>query len=126
MAVSELLIVTKKDWIEHYKGVRYRLQNKPKPVLLAKPEGSKFPKIFTPRELIIKNILKPIFKNYDTNLDELRGDKRFDRLSNARQAVSIALSQYGWTTMKIGEFLNRDHSTILHHLRRNRKKENDA
>lgn len=109
------------DWIEHYKGVRSRLEKKPhQPPAPKKDEGPKFPKIMTPRERLIDKYLKPILKEYDTTITELRQDKRFFRLHSARREVSVVLFQHGWSTLKIGNFLNKDHSTIVHYLKRSR------
>lgn len=106
------------DWIEHYRGVRSRLNKRPPAP--KKDEGPKFPKIKTPREILIDKYLKPILKEYDTTITELRQDRKFVRLHSARQEISVALSQHGWSTLKIGKFLNKDHSTIVHYLKRSR------
>jgi hypothetical protein len=108
------------DWIEHYKGVRSRLNSRPQPPAPKKEEGPQFPKIMTPRETLIDKYLKPILKEYDTTISELRQDRKFVRLHSARQEISVALSQHGWSTLKIGKFLNKDHSTIVHYLKRSR------
>lgn len=109
------------DWIKHYKGVRSRLEKKTHPPPAPKKdEGPQFPKIMTPRETLIDKYIKPILKEHDTTIAELRQDKRFVRLHTARQKMSVVLSQRGWSTLKIGKFLNKDHSTIVYYLKRNR------
>jgi hypothetical protein len=106
------------NWIEHYKDVRSRLNKKPPAP--KRDEGPKFPKIMTPRERLINTFVKPILKEYDTTIAELRQDRKFIRLHTARREVSVVLSRHGWSTLKIGGFLNKDHSTIVHYLKRSR------
>lgn len=112
------------DWIEHYRGVRSRLEKRPPAP--KKDEGPKFPKIKTPREILIEKHVKPILKEYGTTIAELRQDRKFVRLHTARREISVILSQRGWSTLKIGEFLNKDHSTIVHYLKRQREEDQNG
>lgn len=53
--------------------------------------------------------------------DELRGDLRFAHLIRGRQAFSIAMRNRGASLPRIGQLLNRDHTTILHGIRKGGK-----
>ena len=51
-------------------------------------------------------------------LDELRSRDRSRELVEARQDVALALRRAGWTLTAIGKLLHRDHTTVIHGLRR--------
>ncbi len=50
--------------------------------------------------------------NVDKGL--LMGDCRVARVAEARQALAWALRQAGWSLESIGDFLHRDHTTIIY------------
>ncbi len=53
-------------------------------------------------------------------LDEARGTSRRRHIVHARRAVMALLHDHGWSTTGIGKFLNRDHSTVVHALKKAR------
>lgn len=59
-------------------------------------------------------------------LDELRSRDRHRELVEARQDVALALRRDGWTLTAIGKLLHRDHTTVLHSLRRAEAREQSA
>mgnify|MGYP003131827272 FL=1 len=55
---------------------------------------------------------------YDINLDDLLGKKRDKHLVLARRDFChICIKNTNSTQAKIGRFLKRDHTTVLHHLK---------
>lgn len=56
------------------------------------------------------------------NPDQLRLDWRFPReLIHARWAVMHVMHERAWSTPKIGELINRDHSTVIYGLQKARE-----
>jgi chromosomal replication initiation ATPase DnaA len=62
-------------------------------------------------------VLAPIAHRYGVTLAELRGPCRESELVEARVAAIHHLYGLGFGVGAIGRALNRDHSTVLHHLR---------
>jgi hypothetical protein len=55
-------------------------------------------------------------------LDRLRSAARDPETVRARQAVMAGLADAGWSSPRIGRYLNRDHSTVLHGIARHRER----
>jgi chromosomal replication initiation ATPase DnaA len=55
---------------------------------------------------------------YGVHQDEITGRSRTRTVCQARYAVMCALDDCGWSSVRIGKLLNRDHTTILHGLDR--------
>lgn len=63
--------------------------------------------------------LQPILDRYDLTIADLRGPCRLNRYVHARRAVIRVLraEPFSWSLMAVGDYLDRDASTILHHER---------
>jgi len=62
--------------------------------------------------------VRTILSRYGLTIADLRaGGRRRDDVTQARQQVSWTLRQAGWSYHKIGRYLHRDHSTIVHAVR---------
>lgn len=55
-------------------------------------------------------------------LKAIRSQNRTPRLVRVRQAIMCELQDSGFSTVEIGEFLERDHSTVCHGAKEHRKK----
>lgn len=109
------------DIVEHYKEVRRRLNTvPPKPPKPPKPQPPKpvHPEILTPYQRTVRESAIPILKKYDLTLEDVRGERRFRCMHRARWEIAVALTNRGWSTLKIGRFLNKDHTTVVHYLKR--------
>jgi chromosomal replication initiation ATPase DnaA len=65
-------------------------------------------------------IVAQIAKEHGVTFAEIMGQRRLKPVAAARKAAVIAVAAHmpRWTLAKIGEFFNRDHTTILHALGR--------
>lgn len=64
----------------------------------------------------LSHIARSICDDYDISLLNLQDPSRTANLVSARSAVAKAARKAGHTLMEIGDFLNRDHSTVAHYL----------
>lgn len=62
-----------------------------------------------------------VLEEYDTNWLELLGPSRRAKLANCRREVYRILHKRGWSYNKIGDFMNRDHTSVMHGVRNDRK-----
>ena len=65
-----------------------------------------------------ERILKRMCKLYKVTKKEVLGKSRKSWIVKARKACCKEMRLAGYTTTEIGHFLNRDHSTVVHHIRR--------
>lgn len=80
-----------------------------------------FPRWYTPPSLTRytgREIIDRIAKLHDVEPVEVLGPSRLPELCEARRAIMRELRARGWSTPRIGRLLNRDHSTVVHGLRR--------
>lgn len=62
--------------------------------------------------------VRAILSRYGLTIADLRaGGRRRKDVIQARQQVSWTLRQAGWSYHKVGRYLHRDHSTIMHAVR---------
>jgi hypothetical protein len=57
------------------------------------------------------------------SLDSLRGPSRVAFMVEARRTVAKFLRQEGWSYPQIGEYLGRDHTTVMHLLGARRRQQ---
>lgn len=62
-------------------------------------------------------ILSDVCLKYNCSIEQLRGSRRGDNLPKARKEVSIKLRSLGYSLPHIGRVLNKEHTTILSHVR---------
>lgn len=55
---------------------------------------------------------------YGVSERDITGPGRTRHVCQARYAVMSALDDCGWSSVRIGKLLNRDHTTVLHGLNR--------
>ena len=60
----------------------------------------------------------------DVPLDRLRSRAADVETVRARQAVMAGLADAGWSSVRIGRYLGRDHSTVLHGIAKHRDRAN--
>lgn len=65
-----------------------------------------------------RQIIARIAKLHDVDPEDIVGPSRTPELCEARFCIMRELRTKGWSTPRIGRLLNRDHSTVLHGLRR--------
>ena len=71
-------------------------------------------KTYTPEYIVEK-----IAAYYDVSVDEIKGKGKTKQVATARQvAIYLMRKLTGLTLMEIGTVLNRDHSTVLHAIRK--------
>lgn len=57
---------------------------------------------------------------FDVTVDEIKGSSRVRRITVARQEAMSRLSKHGMSLNQIGRIFARDHTTVLHGIRRAR------
>lgn len=66
-----------------------------------------------------RKIASSMARRYGTTVDEIFGRRRFPEAVEARShAWSILYRQHGYTMARIGRIWGRDHSTVLHGIRK--------
>lgn len=71
------------------------------------------------KPLSLASICQAVCEHYDIREHELRGVRRHKRLAHARHIFCHLAYEYTNSTMsRIGHFLKRDHTTIIHALRK--------
>lgn len=64
------------------------------------------------------DVLRDAARSWNVSAEQILSPKRDIRTCAARWAVMHALDAMGWSSVKIGQYLNRDHTTVLHGLGR--------
>lgn len=125
------------NWVEHYKAVKHRIsieapmKNGKVPVLpptvtIIPPEVYFPEKPKTPDEELTKGlfpkrfakILLPVLREYNIPFEELSSNRRFQKYQIPRFRMYAMLRDAGYSLNEIGGIFNRDHTTILHGIRR--------
>ncbi len=66
----------------------------------------------------MKTILESVCSIAGISEDEIRGRNKARHLSDPRRVyVNILFGEGGYTCMRVGQSINRDHATVLHHRR---------
>ena len=66
-----------------------------------------------------RKIAQKMAVRYGTTVDEIFSRRRFPEVVEARSHVwSILYRQHGYTMARIGRIWGRDHSTVLHGIRK--------
>jgi len=67
-------------------------------------------------------LARDICEKHGITLSMLRSDRRFQKLSDARQEFSyIAYVEMGLTFQQIGKYLHKDHTSIVHAVQKMKK-----
>lgn len=117
-------------WAEHYKSVRNRIAAASlKKINVDSIKIEEVAPLFldvieTPSQRILREVVQPVLDGTGYTIDDMRGEKKFRKVATVRWKLIKALTDCGWTTLKIGRFLNRDHSTIIYALRKVRENDN--
>jgi chromosomal replication initiation ATPase DnaA len=61
-------------------------------------------------------IAEKVCADHQISMEELRGPSRLIRYVRARRDAIAAMHAKGFSLHQMGETLNRDHTTIVHHL----------
>lgn len=60
-------------------------------------------------------LAKEICERHGVTAAELRGPRRYRKLTDARQEFCLrAVDELGFTMPQVGKYLNKDHTTVLH------------
>lgn len=62
-----------------------------------------------------------MLEEYDTTWLELLGPSRRAKLANCRREIYRLLHRRGWSYNKIGDFMQRDHTSVLNGVKNDRK-----
>ena len=63
-------------------------------------------------------ILNEVAERHDLAPEAIRGPRRFKRFVIARQEAFAVMHAAGWSYPNIGRFFQRDHTSVLHGVRR--------
>ena len=63
-------------------------------------------------------VIRRIERAHGVTLEQMQGPQRYRPIVRARWALIAALRERGWSLLRIGRFMNRDHTTVLYALRR--------
>jgi chromosomal replication initiation ATPase DnaA len=66
----------------------------------------------------VRKIVEPILRARETPWDDVISPSRRHELIATRIVVYVALHNAGFSMKQIGRFCERDHTTILHYLRK--------
>lgn len=125
------------NWVEHYKAVKHRIAveapmkagkfviSKPT-VTIVSPEVVFPDREQTPDDVLTKGIypkryiphLLPLLREYQIPFEELMSERRFARYQIPRFRMYHRLRECGYSLSEIGNIFNRDHTSILHGIRR--------
>ena len=77
-----------------------------------------------PRRRTMDDIAEPIAKAYGLSLKDLKGSSRVRLVTHARQAAYAALMETGnYSSTQVGWYFgDRDHSTVLHGVKRHHER----
>lgn len=75
------------------------------------------------RGIQTRNIVIPILKKYGVDWQTIIGPRKFAHILILRYEVYKALYDKGYSSMRIGKICNRDHTTVLHTLKKFRRLE---
>ncbi|MCR5509119.1 MAG: chromosomal replication initiator protein DnaA [Lachnospiraceae bacterium] len=69
----------------------------------------------TPNKITPQHIMDVVCEHLNVKPEEIKSKKRNEEIARPRQIVMYLCSKYtDWSSPKIGDFLNKDHSTVLH------------
>jgi hypothetical protein len=125
------------NWVEHYKSVKHRIVveapmksgkiviTRPT-VTILRPEVIFPEKEKTPDDVLTKGLypkrfiphLLPMLREYEIPFEELRSERRFAKYQIPRFRMYHHLRVLGYSLSEIGGVFNRDHTSILHGIRR--------
>jgi len=71
----------------------------------------------TPRERIISDV-QNIADDHGVTVEDIFGKRRHAPIARARQEAFTALRWYGFSYPQIGRIFGRDHSTVIHGVRK--------
>lgn len=71
------------------------------------------------KAITAKQVVEKVAKYYDVSAKELYGKSRLQNIKNARQVAMYLMSdQLGLSTVKIGKEFGKDHTTIMHGIKK--------
>lgn len=121
---------------EHYRAVRARIANPKAPQVRSMPKQpepteDQVAEALKPKQIVIEerphsdprvNILRQCAKEYGCTVNEIMGACRMKNVILARRKAMWMLNQRGTMSLAaIGRFLNKDHSTVIHALKKHEK-----
>ena len=64
------------------------------------------------------DVIRDAARSWNVTEEQIMGKARCQRSCAARWSVMFALNDLGWSSVRIGQRLNRDHTTVLYALGR--------
>ena len=117
--------------VEHYRAVRARIANpklksppppKPEAEMITPPELPEPPQEERPHPDPRMQILRECAREYGCTVSDMLGKCRNENIILARRKAMWRLHKRGTMSLtQIGRYLNKDHSTVLHALRKYEK-----
>lgn len=68
--------------------------------------------------MLKSDYIRAAAKMFGVHPRDITGPYRFQFILKPRFALSKALRERGWSYSEIGRLMKRDHSTIMHHIRK--------
>jgi hypothetical protein len=65
----------------------------------------------------VDHLIRDVLDQHQVDLDQVRAKSREVRIVRARRHVCWVLRQAGWSFPRIGQFIERDHTTVMHAIR---------
>lgn len=99
------------------------------PVIVTTPEPEKppVPEVIDHSTLgLMSKTAQQIAERYGITLADLKSPSRLKRIVHARHEFMAECAAVGRSTPQIGEFLDRDHSTVIHGVRAHKKRQGAA
>ncbi len=69
-------------------------------------------------QFILEHLGKMVCEAHGVNLDNLRSERRGKEIVDARKDFIAFASQMGFKPVEIGNYINKDRTAVLYHLRR--------
>lgn len=85
------------------------------PVLLPKPTRRELEALAS-EDIVWRDGVKRILKGFGENVRRLTGDHKDQHIIECRAEVAKFLQGRGWSFTRIGDYVNRDHSTVSNML----------
>jgi chromosomal replication initiation ATPase DnaA len=78
------------------------------------------------RGIKTRSIVIPILKKYGVDWQTIIGPRKLSHILVLRYEVYKALRDNGYSSSRIGQICNRDHTTVLHSLKKFRSLESEG
>lgn len=70
------------------------------------------------KDQVIKQAINDVCKDYDITYEQIISPTRMRTVSLPRQVAMFKLHQLGYSLVEIGKIFNKDHTTVIHAVRK--------